>query len=366
MKQIAAIVLFLTGQLCFANMASPIRTGTYSASPFSSRDIDIRKETIHLKMDKEFNTAQFEITYFIKTDTAGKQIPLLFHARDYKGDFKVWVDNQPVALLDIPAEYTATAHSPFEKFSDSFEPSAGEGQPETVVIYWEKNSGIVYKLNDLKYFEADLSKGEHQIRVEYTANAWTDVSDWVREYSFRYSLSPAKNWKSFGTLEITTDASAVNAPLTTNLGQPASGNLNTTATWNFTKLPANYFEITCKPRVSRFAGLLITLSPLGLTLIFSLLMASLHLLLIANFRKTKPDTKHSWVVIAGSILIPFTVLVGYMYSFSIIDNAIGAQAGKYHGYTFLVMIFYPLLMPLYWGIMWGADRIIKHTIHKGK
>lgn len=368
MRHTLTIILFLIGRLCFANMASPIRVGTLSGSAFSSRDIDILKEKIYLKVDKDFRTAFYRIEYFIRTDRNGRQIPLLFHAKDYKGDFKVWVDNQEVKLLDIPSEYITTANSPFENFSNSFEQPSRNGEQETVVIYWQKDDGIVYNLNELKYFETDLTKGEHLIRVEYTANVWTDLSDWVKEYSFRYSLSPAKNWKSFGSLEITLDASDFNfnSSLTTNLGQPTNGQLDSISVWNFSKLPADYFEISYKPKISAFAKTLIAIGPFRLTLIFALLIAFLHFISIKKYRKSKPTKKYSWVVIAGSIILPFFILISYMASFSIIDSVIGNEdgTGNYRGYASLVIIFlYPLLFPVYWIIMWLVDERIKARIN---
>lgn len=363
MRQTLTIILFLIGRLCFANMASPIWEGTFSSSAFSSRDIDILKEKIYLKVDKDFRTAFYQIEYYIRTDGNGRQIPLLFHAKDYKGDFKIWVDNQEVKLLDIPSEYKTTANSPFENFSNSFEQPTRNGERETVVIYWQKNSGFVYDLSELKYFETDLTKGEHLIRVEYTANVWTDISDWVKEYSFRYSLSPAKNWKSFGSLEITLDASDFNSALTTNLGQQTKGQLVSISVWSFSKLPSDYFEIIYKPEISGFAKTMIAISPFGLTLIFALLITLLHFISVKKYRRREPTKKYSWVVIAGSIILPFFILINYMISYSIIDSAIGEEAGNYHGYTFLVVILYPLLLPVYWTIMWLTDKRIKGRIN---
>ena len=181
-------------------MASPIRYGTLSSTAFSSKDIDITKEIIHLKIDKDFNTANLKIEYFIKTDIAGKQVPLLFYAKDYNENFKVWVDDVETEILDIPAEYTDTKKEPFQSFSNSFSKETNENEKPTVTIYWKKNYGNNYEINELKYSEKTLSKGEHKIRVEYEAEASTDVSDWIKEYSFRYSLSPAKYWKSMNTM----------------------------------------------------------------------------------------------------------------------------------------------------------------------
>ncbi len=234
-------------------MASPVSEGTFSSSAFSSRDINILNEKIHVTIDKDFKTAIYKIEYFLNTETEGRQIPLLFHALDSTGEFKIWVDGIEVNVLAIPLQYLTVANSPFAKFTDIFLPLSNNDESETVTIYWTENSGFVYQLNNLKYFETDLTKGNHTIRVEYIAKVWLDVSDWVKEYSFRYSLSPAKFWKSFGSLEVVVDASQFHQSITTNFSQPASGKLGSVATWNFDKLPANYFQINYVPAVSSLA-----------------------------------------------------------------------------------------------------------------
>jgi hypothetical protein len=74
------LLFFLISQLCLANMASPIWEGTFGSSAFSSRDIDILKEKIDLKVDSDFRTAFFRIEYVIRTDRSGTQIPLPLQA----------------------------------------------------------------------------------------------------------------------------------------------------------------------------------------------------------------------------------------------------------------------------------------------
>lgn len=347
-------------------MASPILRGTFSSSAFSSRDIDIIKEKIHFSIDKDFNTGNYVIEYFIKTDLEGKQTPLLFYARDYTSDFKLWVDDQEVKLLEIPHEYISTINTPFERFANSFKKPFREGESETVEISWEKNSAFVYELNDLKYFEADLTAGEHIIRIEYAANVWTDITGWVKEYSFRYSLSPAQYWRSFGSLEIVLDATASNYLLETNLGQPTHGKLDSIAFWNFNKLPVDFIKITYKPQVSSLAKAMIAIGPIGLTLIIAILITLFHLIQIKRYRKNNPSKKHSWVVIVGSIVIPSLIIISYMLSFGIIDRAIGKEAGNYHGYTFLIIMLSPILWPIYWLIMLRADNAIKRKMNKAQ
>ncbi len=69
-------------------------------------------------------------------------------------------------------------------------------------------------------------------------------------------------------------------------------------------------------------------------------------------------------MIAGSLIIPAIILFYYVYSFEIIDNAIGVNASRYHGYNFLVVFIYPVLMPVYIIIMWLVDRTMKKRLGK--
>ena len=232
-----------------------------------------------------------------------------------------------------------------------------------MVVYWAKNSGDAYELDDLKYFETDLTKGEHKIRVEYTANVWTDISGWVKEYSFRYSLSPARNWRSFGALEISVSGATFHSEWATNLGKPKRGNHEGVSVWNFSKLPSDYFEIVYMPQIGWLAKTLIAIGPIGLTIILALLISTLHYFGIRRYRNSSPAKKYSWVVIAGSIVNPFLILIGYVISYGLIDRAIGTEAGSYHGYMFMAIVLYPLLLPVYWLLTEGADRLIKGRIN---
>lgn len=357
MRNRLTLIFLLIAQLCSANMASPTRRGTLSSSAFSSRDIDILKEQIHVTISNDFKSASYVINYFIRTETTGMQIPLLFHAKDYQGNFKVWIDDKEVKLLDIPYQYRS-ADSSFGKFSGSFKSASPTDEMETE-IQWDKNSSSSYRLKDLQYFEADLSKGEHNIRVEYTANAWVNRSDWVNEYTYRYSLSPAKHWRSFGSLEIILNTSSTNGTLTTNIGSPATGDIYSNAMWKFSKLPADYLEFNYMPKLSSTAKTMIKISPTGMSIIVGIILALFHFLGIYKYRRNYPARKYSPIVIIGSFLVPFLTLLSYILLFDLIDKTIGAEASRYHGYTFMVMVLYPIVLPCYWAISWATDRIIK-------
>jgi len=344
-----------------ANMYSPIEEGSTGASPFVSQHVDIIKEHILIVPDNHFQNAQFFIEYHIDAKMAGSQIPLLFYASEYTDGFKIWLDDREIDLNPVPDRYQNMDGDPFNDFSYIFNsPEAGDNG--YIDLGGDQTQWLSVNIDELKFFEVDLSEGEHIIRVEYIAERWIDHSEWVNEYSFRYILSPARYWKSFGTLEITIDASDFQSILNTNLGTPAKGTLLSQASWTFTELPLDVLQIIYQPEIHSCAKTMIAISPTGLTIIFGIILMLIHLLLVWLYRRKNPGNKYSWVVIAGSILIPFITLIGYMMSFGIIDSCIGPDAGHYHGYPFLILLLYPIILPLYWLIMWLFDRLIKRKL----
>ena len=343
-----------------ANMASPIREGTKSAAVFSSRDIDILKEKLSVTINKDFSEADYIAEYQIYSEKEGKQIPLLFFAMNYKGDFRVFVDENETSLLEIPPDFTVESDSMFNGFSNEFNTSVDNSERKVVKIQFEKNSKREYPITDLKYFEVDLTKGEHRIRVEYTANVWKDRSGWVNKYRFPYSLSPARNWRSFGEIEIVLNSREFGKNLSTNIGQPSSGNMNSIATWDFNKLPdADVFDVSYTPEINSATKAMIEIDPFGLACIAGIILALFHFIFIRNFRIRKPDKKFSWILVTGSLIIPFLIILCYIFSYDIIDGMIGNDASKYHGYTFLALAFYPIILIIYFVIMLIADIILK-------
>jgi hypothetical protein len=342
-------------------MASPIHEGTWTTRPFISRFVDIVNETILIKPDKTFETAQFTIEYHIHAKKSGIQIPLLFYASEFKEKFKIWIDNKAIQLNEVPEAYKKLVGTPFKDFSYFFETKEWSDSKE-VLIMESPSSGFFVSIDDLKFFEADITAGKHIIRVEYVAEKWIDRSDWVKEYSFRYALSPAQYWKSFGNLEVTLDASLFEGTLSTNLGKPKKGNLGSKSIWTFTSIPTEILNISYIPEISPTAKNLLAITPIGITLIIAFILLISHVIILRISRKRKPKTRFTWALIVGSILIPYFILLGYTYSFDLIDAAIGKEASQYHGYTFLVFILYPLLLPVYWVIVWLADKGIKKRI----
>lgn len=359
MKYICALLLLLLQAFgSLANMASPIRPGARQGAVFSSRDIDILHETIRIEIGSDISRARYHIEYLLRSPE-GMQIPLLFVAQDLEDSFKVWVDGRPQQVLPVPESYNVR----IPQFFDGFEGTlGGDRNPiNTTVIEWGPNEGMIYRPDELQYFETALSKGEHRITVSYEARAWGDVSDWLTKYTHCYSLSPARHWRSFGQLDIYLKAAFPDdIRLTTNLGRPAGS--DSLAHWHFNQLPADYINIGLQPQAGSTARMLMDAAPGGFMGLTALILTSLHLYALYRFRRRYPSRKFSWVLIVGSLIVPFLILTSYVEAFPLVDFMIGPYASGRHGYIFLVYLFYPFLLIFYFLLLWMADRMIRKRL----
>ncbi len=310
MRTVFVLLIALCGHTCFANMASPITRGTGLASACSSMDIDIHHEVIYVTVGSNFKSATFDVAYDVYADKDGMQIPLLFYAVHYGTGFKVWVDSTETSLLDIPAEVQHTANTPFFGFTRYF--SCPDSNDHLDYDYMKMQMGTYgnsrIALKDFKYFKAILSKGAHKIRVVYVADPWIDRGGTIDEFSFQYSLSPARYWRSFGTLTVVLNSLALSKPISVNLGAPASGNTDSVAMWNFTSLPKDDFIlITYVPVMPYLAHLLLS-GEVGIIITLWVLLLSMHVLLIWRYRKKETQEKRPWAIVFATVIIPVVLL----------------------------------------------------------
>ena len=310
MKGICIIILLLCAGICYGNMASPYIKGSLPATVCSSKDVDILHENILITLNRDFKTADFDVTYDIDTRKDGMQIPLLFYAAHYNEGFKVWVDGVETSLRSIPEDVQRFANSPYDGFSDTRDSSSNEqGSADHAKLNWGVRDGMASSLQDFKYFEAVLLKGAHRIRVKYNAVPWKYKGHWNDEFSFHYSLSPARHWRSFGTLTVVLNATAFGKPIITNLGKPVSGSADSVANWDFSVLPAeDFIKITYVPVIPPFADTLIKYET-GITTCLVVGYLLLHLFLIRSFRRKETPQGYPWAVVVMSIIVPALLLI---------------------------------------------------------
>jgi hypothetical protein len=342
-------------------MASPVEPGTLGIRPFINQYVSVLHENIFIKIDKNFKFATFDIDYIIHSETDGLKIPLLFYASEYYNGFEVSIDGKKIDLKQINELWSLYKDSDKEKFKD-FNYLFNYDREEIADIKGEMKNGTfdVFAKNFL-YFETDISKGQHTIKVTYKASRWGYQNSRLNEYSFLYALSPAKYWKSFGTLDVTVDATAFNQDITTSLGNPNEGDINGVSKYHFTEMPADNLVINFYPKVSKFTQILISLNAFGVTGIFALFFIVFHLFAMKKYRKTNPKKIISPVAIIGGLIIPFFFVIGMVASSLLIDYFIGKYASGRESYGSFFSFF---LLPKFWLCYLGFVLVMDFVFKK--
>jgi hypothetical protein len=361
---ITTLILVCWKGFLHANMASPIITGQYGTSAFISRNVEIVMEDINITVSDDLQNAFIKINYLIDCKKSGKQIPMLFLAYNFRSNFTIKVDEKHIELLDVPQSFYIPDTSSWYGFYYLYKPEELTGEPKAIVKWSDYEDYEIMNLHDMKYFELSLDSGMHKIEVTYWTSASIDRSDWVKEYIFKYSLSPARYWSKVGIISINLTVADDKAHVITNLGEPAEGKVPYQAKWVFSGVPQDYINIQIKPKTSVWAKTLIKISPFYLAMILGIILSSVHFVAFIKYRKSFVNKKFNPVMIGGSFLIPFLTIIAYMAFFPLIDNAIGMHASRFHGYTFLSMFFYLIITPVYLLSAWITDRISKNKFLK--
>jgi len=334
-------------------MASPYQDGTQSASAISSKDVQILKEEIHIELDSAFQTAQYTITYTVQSERSGVQIPLLFLAMYYKDSFKIWCDQMPLNLEDIPNDYLEMDTSLAQDFSPYFVRDSTRKRLHWQTIYWyDENWGNTYDAHDLKFFRARLNGEVQEIKISYTARVWEDNSGWIKANSFKYALFPAQHWDSFGGLVLSITKPHSDMQLAYNFRDPDHQLSQLDLQWSFDSLPVNIMNITLIHPPNQWANFLIWLHPSRLAAIIGACFVLLHLWLIRKTMKQAKYKQSKVVAWVGLFLLPLIYLLVYVYAYDWIDGLLGANAGRMHGYTGLHLLMYPVYLIGYALVVW--------------
>lgn len=346
--------LFFIHLFIYLNMASPFQEGTIGTQPFINEHVNITHENILIKIDEDFYFADYEIEYYITAEEDGIKIPLLFYASDYYEGFTVEVDGTPIDLKDVNTLWDTDDNEQFKDFSYLYDTINKEIKDEAFENHLQVNK------NDLLYFEADMLKGEHKIIVKYRATRWSESNGSVKISQFRYSLAPAKNWKSFGNLNITIDASAFEHEIASNLNNdPTEGDINNIATWVFTGLPTDVLKITYTPKIDKLTQIIIDFTPYNIALILSAFLVVFQLYKMNKSRKHYTKKWFSKAAVIGGIVIPIffvAVTIGISLTLEYFMGDINGATN--YGYFFLIF-----LMPIY-GFIYLASSIIVDQILK--
>lgn len=347
-------------------MASPIIRGTRGVKEITSKDVDVVDEHIEIFIDSTFQNIRYKVNYKLHSSQAGKSIPLLFiafGAYDSNGkDFIVHCDGKHIPAQSIPYDWFSDTPDKFSNFNELW---LYDNRTPNEALIKERDSTCkvigTYHIHDMNYFEVDLDTGFHNVTIEYIGRPTIDRNEWINKYQIDYALSPIKYWKSHSNIKISVHSEV---PLNhLNFNYPTQIQGSHEATCIIDSISNSNYSIKYAPKINSSALNLIQFGQDKMTLIFFVLASLIHCLLLWGYRKIF-NHKYSIALIFGSILVPFFTLYFRMYTFDLIDNDIGMHAAKFHGYTFFIFILYPIILPVYWVILWQIDNLIKRSIKK--
>ncbi len=347
--------------LLHANMASPVREGTFGTRPFISQYVNILHENLHITIDENFEYADFVVEYNIHAEKSGTQIPLLFYASSYYENFKVTIDGKEVTLTRQEDFWNAYGPEKEKLTNFHYLYNADRKAVSEIENQFKHGRNDRIYLNDFLYFETDLSEGNHTIKVTYTASNWRYKHNRLNEDSFRYALAPAKYWKSFGTLNVTIDTSQVKDAIAINVGTPKSGDINGVSTYEFNKLPLEVLEITRIPTLGGFTKFLMKIESFWLAIILISFIVIYHIWQMFRFRKKYPWLKFSTPAFIGACLIPFLFVVALIFTTFWIDASIGEPyaSGRESYGAFFGFISLPKYILIYVVFSIAIDFIFK-------
>ena len=362
-RLLGKVILLLIPMQLMANMANPIIEGTFGHRPFVSEHARVLHENLNIQINEDFTKALFTVEYQIESDTVGTQIPFLFYASEYLEDFQVTLDGEALEVLPVPESLMPAKGNEFDSFADLFE--YGDYCDCGRVDLMESSSrGFTVTTNNMLFFRATLTPGPHTIRATYTATRWTDREGWVNEHSFRYALSPAQYWRSFGTLQLTVSAPDFSGPLTSNLGDPHQGSFDSVAQWQFDSLPIEVLEIINNPKISTTAQMAIWVGPGGLSLVVTLLFLLLLIFSMVKHRSRFPQLRFSPIPLLGTILITGVWVSAGIASYDMISYLIGEEAGMTGYGSLLFILASPIVFLALWLLTWLFDRWLKRVKFK--
>lgn len=335
MKKIFFLLL-LFPLLMFSNMAKPWMEGSQHSVLFGG-DASVKKESIVIRIVKDslnHHYANYSIKYHIYSPQK-QTLPLLFVAIDLSEKQDVKVNNRVATIQPLD----------FEKKTYPF---IKKNANETFITFDGKQEFYINQ-NDLIYFSADLEKGDNIIEVQYDGKMEYNTMGFVTNYKLEYSLSPSKYWKSFGPIDVTLILNNQTEFKESNLGKEKdSGNI---LKWTITPQNRDNIEITVSEKISFISKVLVAIGPFGISAIALVAMFFVHLKLI----KKNPKIL---VLILGIILVPILFYAIFLLSYSLIDFSLGKSSTK-HGYVFLYVVTYPVLLLFYGIIMWLIHKRIK-------
>lgn len=334
LKTILTVIL-LFPLLIFGNMAQPWVDGSEHSTLYGAKNCQVINENIFIQLinQNDIYIAKYKIKYVIHSNV-NQTIPLLFIGIGLSEQKLVLVNNKETSLK----KYSVNNNSE---------------------ISYSKNDNLSVNEDDLIYFEANLTRGENIIIVEYNANLEYNTVGFIRTYNLKYSLYPSQFWESFGDITIELFLGDNLKIKSSNIGEPKIE--KNIANWVIKTIKKDTIELEITKKTNLISDILLFIEPFGIAVISLFLMFLYHLIVLN--KKHKQKNFKNIILYSGIIIIPILHYVIYFLSFDLIDFSLGQKNSK-HGYVFLYLFTLPILMLLYGIIMWIINRMIRSKYGK--
>lgn len=304
-----------------ANVAKWWGEGTRTLEPGGLREIAIEREDLRFDM-RPLATgggARVSATYFLDNrGTMTITAPLVFVAGSGMANLDVAFDRAPMHSRSLDPSQVAAL------------PAAWKAPLTTPSTEGDETLGYETRENDLgaAAFDLAIPPGKHELVILYQATAtWLKGKAPTIIYQLGYVLSPARDWGSFGKLDVTVEVppgwrAAVSPPLT-RTGDTLAG--------AFASLPGDTIGITMRAPTSALHDVLQYLLPL--VALFVLVGGWVALRALGRRRGRPEDLRPTWPVsLPASLLWATAIAVSGGFAAMRADLLLPEGQSGTHGY----------------------------------
>jgi hypothetical protein len=196
---LAGVASLVPVPVAWANIA-PRFWGDPTSEPWGLKDVAVVQErlTIDMRPLADRNPVRVEVTYDLSNAGPSRHLDLLFVSGEVGlSDFEAHLGDTPLRTRLLPA---SESRSLWEQSPRSWRPSKeapGIVKDQTFYLFvgWDAQPEIAA-------FALDLPPGASTLRVRYLARACGAAERATVTWQFPYVLAPAREWGSFGRLDV--------------------------------------------------------------------------------------------------------------------------------------------------------------------
>lgn len=298
------LVLLALAVPAYANVGRGRGEGAHLAEPGGLREIAIEHEDLRFDLRPLVGgdgLARVSATYHLDhRGAAPVAAELVFVGGGPMTSFDVALDGKPLASTDLDDARVAML------------PPSWRTPASTPAIDGNEAPSYATTSFGASAFHVDIAPGKHELAVTYRA-----LPQWVKSphsatklHQLAYVLAPARDWGSFGTLDVTVEVPA-DWRVATSWNLPRTGD---TLRAHYTSLPADTFGITLQARAGVWHAILkYALPPLALLVLVG---GGFVMFRIGRARRRKSDDlRPLWPTsLPASIVWAFAIAVSGGYA----------------------------------------------------